>query len=215
MNNLYFVRGFRQENPAEIERLNLMYYHPAVAKAKGYHTRGFGLRKNESLLEKYEPMNDSRLMKRRQESVSFAVADRRDLLVGWVWFYHDLRHPLPKRVQKRLGVQSNSLIYQISYEKMLSEGWPKKLLERVRYTPIPELHKPRKGVIVTGLKLAIERLKRRYMRRYSRTRPIVLYAFVLPDNIPSKKVLIENGFVNEARLYKYDRILHELWVRIV
>lgn len=210
------MRGFRSQDPGEIERINLMYYHPEVAKAKGYHTKNFGLKPGESLHQAYEPLDDSRLLTRRQSSISFAVADRKSKLVGWVWFYHDSRHPLPKLIQRRLGVSEyNSLIYQVSYEKLLSSGWPKRLLSALRYTPESELTKERKGVIVTGLAMSIARLSRRYKRRYVRKLKLVLYAYVLPDNIPSQKVLINNGFTKVARLYKYEKVPHQVWVRLV
>lgn len=216
MQNSYIVRGFRPQDPGEIERINLMYYHPEVAKAKGYHTKNFGLRSGESLHQAYEPLDDSRLLKRRQASISFAVADCKNRLVGWVWFYHDTRHPLPKMIQRKLGVsEHNSLIYQVSYEKLLSAGWPKRLLSALVYTPASELTKERKGVIVSGLSMSIERLSRRYRRRYLRKTNLVLYAYVLPDNIASQKVLVANEFFKVERLYKYEKVLHQVWVRIV
>lgn len=216
MRNRYIVRGFRPYDPGEIERINLMYYHPEVARAKGYHTKNFGLKPGESLQEAYEPLDDSRLMKRRQASISFAVADTRSRLVGWVWFYHDSRHPLPKMIQKQLGINDhNSLIYQVSYEKLLSDGWPRQLLKALVHTPVTELTRERKGVIVSGLAMSIERLSRRYRRRYVRKLNLVLYAYVLPDNVASQKVLLANDFVRIERMYKYERVLHQVWVRIV
>ena len=216
MKNGYIVRGFRPRDPGEIERINLMYYHPEVAKAKGYHTKNFGLKPGDSLHESYEPIDDSRLLVRRQPSVSFAVADMKSRLVGWVWFYRDRVHPLPKMVQRKLGVsEHNSLIYQVSYEKLLSTGWPEQLVSALVYTPVSELTKERKGVIVSGLAMSIERLSRRYRRRYVRRTNLVLYAYVLPENIPSQKVLLANGFNCVERMYKYEKVLHQVWVRIV
>ena len=216
MKNGYIVRGFRPRVPGVIVRINLMYYHPEVAKAKGYHTKNFGLKPGESLHESYEPIDDSRLLVRRQPSVSFAVADTKSRLVGWVWFYRYRVHPLPKMIQRKLGVnEQNSLIYQVSYEKLLSTGWPESLLSALVYTPVAELAKERKGVIVSGLEMSIERLARRYRRRYVRRTNLVLYAYVLPENIASQKVLIANGFSSVDRMYKYEKVLHQVWVRIV
>jgi hypothetical protein len=119
-------------------------------------------------------------------------------------------------IQRKLGVSDhNSLIYQVSYEKLLSTGWPKQLLSALVYTPERELTKERKGVIVAGLSMSIERLSRRYRRRYVRKTNLVLYAYVLPENVASQKVLIANEFFKIERLYKYEKVLHQVWVRIV
>lgn len=210
LNQRYQLRSFRRDDPAEIERINLMYYHPEVAKAKGYHGRGFGIAKSDDLQQRATLGNEQKERSRR--NMSYAVADQGGRLVGWVWFYQDRRYPMPIRVQRKLDlVGQKCQIYQVSYEKLLSVGWPSKLVDKVVYTPVSELYAERPGVIVEGLGLALTKLKADIGKR----RRVGIYAYVLPSNVASKKVLAANGFICEDRRYRYDRVLHELWVRVL
>jgi len=194
-----------------------MFYHPQVLKFMGYKRQDIDpIRQGDLQEPDWSMFSIKPVVTRVFADVSYAVADQANKLVGWVWFSHDSRHPLPKRVAKRLGLRaSNSRSYQLIYEKLMSEGWPKSLISKVIHVHPKELHAPRKGVIVEGLRLAIARLKRSYRRLYVNKRKLVIYAYVMPDNVPSQKVLLKNGFKIEERKYLYDGIEHNLWVRII
>ncbi len=212
----YRLRGFEPGNLAEIERINLMFYHPEVIKFMGYKPSEIGKVRRGDLQKVNRSMfkSPSRVSRKYRE-VTYAVADPRNRLIGWIWFCIDTKHPFPARVAKRLGLTpQNSRSYQVVYEKLLSAGWPKSLLTKVIHIHPAELHVPRKGVIVEGLRLAIGRLSRSYRKLYVQKRKLALYAYVLPDNLASQKVLVRNGFVKEARKYRYDGLVHDLWIRI-
>ncbi len=214
---LYKLRSVKRDNLADIEVLNLMAYHPLVMKAKGYWQRGFDFEKNVNLSDVDKGyFASNRIVSRRKSDIFYGVSDPTGLLVGWVWFYADKQHPLPTGVQTRLGVNTtNANIYQISYEKLMSKDWPIALLEKMVHVRRRELLKPRKGVIVEGLRLAIGRVKRAYQKIYAVKRRLVFYAFTHPTNIASKKVLEKNGFVKEKRKYAYDSVPHYLWIKVV
>lgn len=213
----YSLRGFEPGNLSDIERMNLMYYHPEVMKAKGYFKQDSDFSLNVDLQEVNDSMfNILSTISDKFEDVSYAVVDSVNKLVGWIWFYVDKRHGLPVKIVKRLGLTTeNSRIYQVSYEKLMSGGWPEDLLSKTVHVDHVELHAPRKGVIVEGLRLAIEKLSTEYQRLYSPEHKLVLYGYVLADNIASAKVLERNGFEVETKKYRYDGLLHDLWVKII
>jgi hypothetical protein len=213
----YRLRGFNQANLADIELVNLMGYHPSIMKAKGYGTRGFGYIKDVNLQERDRDIFAAKTkMSRKYEDILFGVADKQDKIVGWIWFYRDASHPLPAKVVTELTLTPrNSRIYQISYEKLMSEGWPAQLVEKAQHITPAYLKKTRKGIIVGGLKLAMASMKRMYRKLYVRKRSLVFYAFTHPTNIASRKVLEYNGFTRNARKYSYDGVPHYLWVKVV
>ncbi len=213
----YRLRSFQPSNLIEIERMNLMYFHPAVMEAKGYASKDprYGL--TVDLLQSHSEMfSTPRELTRKPMDLSYAIADQSNHLIGWIWFYMDKSHPLPVQVSKELGLTpSNSRIYQMSYEKLMSDGWPEEIVAKLKHVQREHLCMPRKGVVVEGLRLAIKRLRGSYRKLYSANRKLVLYGFVHPDNIASQKVLVANGFEQAKRSYKYDGVPHELWVRVV
>lgn len=213
----YYLRGFEANNPHDVERLNLMYYHPEVMKAKGYWKRGANVIDGEDLQEADSSMFDIlNKLTPRHEDVSYAVADIANKLVGWIWFYRDSRYPLPSRVMKEMGLNPlSSRVYQVSYEKLMSEGWSKEILANIVHTKAEYLHEPRKGVIVEGLRLAIVRIAAEFQKLFPTDQKLVLYGFVLPKNVASCKVLERNGFVKAKRKYRYCKVLHDLWVKII
>lgn len=217
LNSAYQLRGFEIDNPHDVERLNLMYYHPDVMKAKGYWKKGANVIDGEDLQEADNSMADIlNMLTTRHEDVSYAVADMANKLVGWIWFYRDSRYPLPKRVMTEMGLNTlTSRVYQVSYEKLMSEGWSKEILENVVHTKQEHLHEPRKGVIVEGLRLAIIRITTEFRLLFPSDQKLVLYGFVSPRNVASRKVLERNGFVKAKRKYRYCKILHDLWVKII
>ena len=97
----------------------------------------------------------------------------------------------------------------------MSDGWPTDLVNKLVNVKKEHLTIPRKGVVVAGLRLAIERLARGYRKLYARSRKLVLYAYVHPSNLASCRVLETNKFVKIDRMYSYDGELHQLWVRII
>ncbi len=213
----YRLRGFEPTNQAEIERMNLMYFHPAVMEAKGYASKDpfYGL-KVDLLKPNPEMFGTHTRIDRKNKDISFAIADKKNHLIGWIWFYVDKSHPLPTKLVKELALnERNSRIYQISYEKLMSEGWPEEIMAKLTHVKKEHLSIPRKGVVVEGLRLAIRRLQRDYRKLYIQKRKLVLYGFVHPANIASAKVLEMNGFEKIARMYRYDSVLHNLWVRII
>lgn len=158
----------------------------------------------------------SSVIEREYKDVSYAVADKHNHLVGWIWFCVDKRHPIPRRVANRFGLNGAKIRqYQVVYEKLLSIDWPVEILAKTIHVDHSDLHSERKGVIVEGLRLAILRLKREYRKLYVKKRSLALYAYVLPDNIASQKVLQKNGFAKEERQYVYDGLTHDLWIRII
>lgn len=215
--SLYRLRSFQPSNPVEIERMNLMFYHPQVLKFMGYKNEEKYQVKPGQLQSVDEALFEAgSTVSRSIEDVTYAVADHTNCLVGWIWFCIDKRHPLPARIAKRYGLnKNNSRAYQVVYEKLLSHGWPMEILTTTMHVNHVDLHKPRKGVIVEGLRLAITRLARAYKKLYIRKHRLALYAYVLPDNIASQKVLQKNGFAKEDRQYSYDGLIHDLWVRVI
>lgn len=213
----YKLRGFEAGNPSDVERMNLMYYHPQVMKAKGYFKREFGWISRADLQESDESMfNILSTISDQHNDVSYAVADELNQLVGWVWFYSDKSHPLPTRVRKELGLtEQNSRVYAVSYEKLMSEGWPDEILNKMVHTSLDELKSGRKGVVVIGLKLALEKLEHDYHRIFSPEHKLVVYGYVNPRNIASRKVLERNGFDKVKRQYRYAKAWHDLWVKII
>lgn len=213
----YTLRGFDRSNLAEIELFNLMGYHPVTLKARGCWKKGFNYVKEANLTSIANiPSEGNHIISRDVDDVLFTVADYSDKIVGWIWFYQDSSHPLPARISTELGLTPrNSRVYQISYEKLMSEGWPDELIKQVKHVTVRYLAQERKGVIVQGLKLAISRLSRMYRKLYVYKRKLVLYAFVHRSNLASSKVLERNGFTKYNRKYSYDGTLHYLWVKVV
>ena len=212
----YLLRDFLPGNQAEIERINLMYYHPTVMKSKGYFKRGLKPVTKEDLLEEDRSMfKVPNRVTESHEDVSYAVADLKNNLIGWIWFYQDARHPLPIRVVKELGLQGNYRTYQVSYEKLMSEDWPDYILKKVVHTDHRELHRPRKGVIVEGLRLALSRVSREFKKIHPPEIKLAVYGYVLPSNVASAKVLEKNGFAKVQKQYSYSKVLHDLWVKII
>jgi hypothetical protein len=204
----YKLRAFEPGNPEEIERMNLMFYHPQVMKAKGYWHTKFSFHQ--------DMFGTPATISRQVADVSYAIADLKNDLVGWVWFYQESKHPLPTSLVKKYGLtKHNSRIYQVSYEKLMSESWPRELIMRTKYITKKALESPRKGVVVAGLGLAIRRLTREYRLLYKRQRKLALYGFVLPENIASAEVLRRNEFVKVERQYRYNGVKHDLWVRVI
>jgi hypothetical protein len=213
----YRLRSFNRGNPRDIELVNLMGFHPEIMKAKGYWSPGFRYTKAIDLMETdQELFTAPSAISRTFRDILFAVTDTKNKIVGWIWFYQDARHPLPRRIVTELGLTPrNSRIYQISYEKLMSDGWPKALINKAQHVTTHYLHRPRHGVIVEGLRLAIGRLSRSYRKLYTVKRRLVLYAFTSADNVASGKVLAYNGFVRQARTYSYESTPHTLWLKIV
>lgn len=216
-NNLYRLRSFDRGNPRDIELVNLMGFHPTIMKAKGYWSPNFQYNHTIDLNdEDRELFSTKSTITRKVEDILFAVTDTKNKIVGWIWFYRDSRHPLPKRIVSKFGLTSrNSRIYQLSYEKLMSEDWPSALLSKVQHVTPSYLHKPRRGVIVEGLRLAIGRISRAYRKLYVVKRRLVFYAFTSPRNVASARVLEYNGFVRQGRKYCYEGIPHYLWLKIV
>lgn len=217
LTSVYKLRGFEQSNPSDVERMNLMYYHPEVMKAKGYFKRGFNFAKHVDLQESDMAMfNILSTILPEHKDVSYGVVDHTNELVGWIWFYLDKSHPLPVGISKRLGLTpQNSRIYQVSYEKLMSEGWPAEILAKIIHTTHASLSLPRKGVIVEGLSLAISKMTNEYRKLFSDQHKLVLYGYVHAHNPASQIVLMRNGFLKEKRKYRYDGSLHDLWVKII
>ncbi|MFZ2199821.1 MAG: hypothetical protein WAV40_03470 [Microgenomates group bacterium] len=213
----YRLRSFDPSNPGDTLAMNLMFYHPEVMQAKGYWQDGFDFGKIRDLGK-----IDQTLAKidyhARQEShdLMYSVVDKLDHLVGWIWFYLDSRYPLPTRVQKELGLRADhSRIYQVSYQKLMSMGWPEALLEKVDHATKLHLHSLRSGVIVEGLSLALKKLKRDFAKLDKNGSKIAVYAYVSPGNIGSAKVLLRNGFAKYPKQYRYEAELNDLWVKII
>lgn len=217
LNSAYILRGFEPSNPSEIERMNLMYYHPEVMKAKGYWKRGRHQVDFEDLQEADKSMfSTMSSLTSRYDDVAYAVADLANKLVGWIWFYIDRSHPLPTRIKKEYQINENtSRIYQVSYEKLMSEGWPSDILSKVVHTKPDHLSMPRKGVIVEGLKLALAKISTEFHMLYPESHKLVIYGYVNPRNIASQVVLARNGFEKYPRKYKYDGVLNNVWVKIL
>lgn len=217
LNSTYILRGFEANNPSEIERMNLMYFHPEVMKAKGYWKRGTQVIDPHELQESDKSMFSTQsVMTSGQSDVAYAVADLTNKLVGWIWFYNDKSHSLPKMIMKKMGINlGNSRIYQISYEKLMSEGWSSDILSKIVHTNLDQLKTPRKGVIVEGLRLALEKISAEFRMLYPESHKLVVYGYVNPRNIASRIVLERNGFVKHNRQYKYDGVLNNVWVKIL
>jgi hypothetical protein len=213
----YQLRGFEPTNLADIERVNLMFYHPSVMKAKDYFRKGYVVRSQADLQRISSGMFKSKsTLTRGKHDVSLAVTDLQGGVVGWIWFYQDSRHPLPIAVKKKLDVAKNhNYIYQVSYEKLLSNGWPGHILKKTKFVTPAYLQAERKGVIVEGLKMAILKLRREFKALKKDTAKLVLYAFIDPANIASNKVVEKNGFSLIERPYSYDGDRVNLWVRIL
>lgn len=213
----YRLRGFKRSNLSDIELVNLMGFHPSIMKAKGYWQRGFDFEKQVDLKSvDREIFQTKSRVERKYENVLYAVVDRLDKVVGWIWFYKDLTHPLPRAVVKNLGLNSyNSRVYQISYEKLMSSQWPKELVAKAEHVTLKYLERERRGVIVLGLSKAIVSLRRRLNLLYSRRPKLVIYAFTHPSNVASRKVLEKNKFERISRKYSYDGVPHYLWVKLV
>ena len=217
LNSAYILRGFEENNPSEIERMNLMYYHPEVMKAKGYWKRGASVIEDHELQESDQSMfNTLSTITSGYNDVAYAVADLTNKLVGWIWFYNDKSHSLPKMIIKKMGISlGNSRIYQVSYEKLMSDGWSSDILSKIVHTNLNQLKTPRKGVIVEGLRLALEKISAEFRSLYPESHKLVIYGYVNPRNIASRIVLERNGFVKHSRQYKYDGVLNHVWVKIL
>lgn len=212
----YKLRGFDHSNPSEIELFNMMAYHPTTLKSRGYWKPKYDYSSVKYLdYAKYSIFETSHRISRVQKDVLYVVADKLNKIVGWIWLYVDTAHPLPAAVITKLGLTPrNSRIYQLSYEKLMSEGWPAELVKKVKHVSIKHLTKERKGVIVEGLRLAIARLSRTYRMLYVHKRKLVLYAFVHHANLASNIVLERNGFTRLKKKYSYDGTLLYLWVKV-
>ena len=212
----YHLRPFYPDDPEEIERMNLMFYHPHVLKHMGFKEGEHYPERRDELQRPDKSMFASASeVREKHGDVAYGIADAADGLVGWVWFCIDKRHPLPVRVARRLEVLPQTRVYQVVYEKLLSADWPDYLIERMVHVKHEELFRTRKGVVVEGLRLAILKLKHEYGRLWTKPAELVLYGFVLPENIASQKVLLANGFSREDRLYWCDGVEHQLWVSVI
>lgn len=215
--DLYQLRSFDPNNPGDIERINLMYYHPDVMKAKGYYSSDFDFAKITDLHEvDTDLLKLTKQFSKYSKDVMYSVVDIHDQMVGWVWFYQDNKHPLPTRVKKEHSLDSlNSSIFQLSYQKLMSSGWPKALVKNLNHVTEIHLNTDRKGVIVSGLAMSIEKLSIDIAKLYGEAQKIALYAYVDPDNIGSAKVLERNKFEKYGKQYIYDGKLNDLWVKII
>lgn len=208
----YQLRGFEPGNMGDTERVNLMFYHPEVMRGKGYIA---GTKTNLHDVSRVMIGTPSSLT-RRNSDISLAVTDFKSNVVGWIWFYRDKAHPLPKGVMKDLALNDdNSRIYQLSYEKLMSTGWPTKLLSHTKYVTTEHLNTERKGVIVAGLRLALDKITHEFRVLYATRKRLVIYAFVSLDNVASEKVLIKNEFSLVSRKYKTSGVLQNLWVKVI
>jgi len=216
-NNHYRLRGFKRSSESDIELVNLMGFHPSIMKAKGYWESGFDFENQVDLNSvDREIFQTKARIERKIGNVLYAVVDKLDKVVGWIWFYKDKSHPLPRGVASKLGINKyNSRVYQISYEKLMSSDWPEELVDKAEHVTLDYLTKERKGVIVIGLAKAIKSLTRRFRSLYVRKQKLGLYAFTHPRNIASRKVLEKNGFEKVGRKYSYDGTPHYLWVKVV
>lgn len=213
----YSIRGFDSRNLEDVERVNLMFYHPTVMKAKAYFRKGYVVR-TQADLHKISPgmFKSKSQFTKKNHDISLAVTDKESGVVGWIWFYQDSSHPLPIAVKKRYGVNNlDSYIYQVSYEKLLSKGWPAHILKKAKFVTPEYLQSERKGVIVEGLRMAIMRLGQEIRVLKQAKVKLVLYAFIDPSNIASIKVVEKNGFSLIERKYSYDGSKVDLWVRII
>lgn len=215
--NGYTIRSLDSGNLADVELLNLMYYHPIVMSAKGYSSLDPHYAQKVDLHEaESDIMAAHSRVKRKVSDVVFAIADKANHLAGYIWFYTDKKHPLPVSVVKAHGLTpKNSRVYQVSYEKLMSDGWPRDLVNKMVVVKKEHLTIPRKRVVMEGLAMAITRLHREYHALYTKKRSLVLYGYVQPENVASCKVLESNGFAKTDRLYSYDGVPHQLWVRII
>lgn len=213
----YRLRPFNPGNPGDTLAMNLMFYHPEVMQAKGYWSEKFDFAQIRDLskIDKTLAKIDYHAS-HKSHDLMYSVVDKFDHLVGWIWFYLDSRYHLPTRVQKELGLRTdNSRIYQVSYQKLMSMGWPEALLEKVDHATKLHLHTSRFGVIVAGLGLALKKLKRDFAKLDKSGGKIAVYAYVEPGNIGSAKVLARNGFVKYPKQYKYEGVSNDLWVKII
>jgi hypothetical protein len=210
----YSLRSFDPFNPGDNLAMNLMFYHPEVMKAKGYYKEGFDFAKVTDLheIDNAKSVIDTKVT-RASKNIMYSVVDQNDALVGWIWFYLDKQYPLPKKVRDEYGLtERNSRIYQVSYQKLMSSGWPLPLLEQLNHNTKLHLHRDRKGVIVTGLRMALKKLARDFAKLYQIPKKLVIYGYIKPDNAASEKVLSRNGFVKYPKQYKYEGELHDLWI---
>lgn len=215
-NTLYKLRSFNRASPEDVELVNLMYYHPTVMKAKGYFSSRFRYGASADLEEvDCDLFTRKSRVSRKHEDVLYAVADRANRVVGWIWFYLDKKHPLPQGVRKMLGLSAvRDRTYGVSYEKLMSGGWPKQLLGKAQQIEPAYLSQERKGVIVSGLGQAIRKMRREFYALYPTRHKLVFYAFTTPSNIASQMVLRKNGFRQIERRYSYEGVLSFLWVKI-
>lgn len=211
----YSLRSYDPSNFGDVEVMNLMYYHPEVMKAKGYYREDFDFESVKDIAQIDKNLERISKLTRLAKQVMYSVVDEANNLVGWIWFYHESRHPLPKRIYDELGLNNQSQIFQVSYQKLMSEGWPASLINKVSQSTVVHLHKPRYGVIVQGLALALVQLRQECKILYKDKGAKAIFAYVLPDNISSAKVLERNGFAKYHRQYKYEGELNDLWTLII
>jgi len=137
----------------------------------------------------------------------YAVTDDEGEAIGWVEYYTDKDNPLPDDISKNLSLTPEDLVLQVSYEKLLSEGWPEYLLHIDRELSEAVLNTDRKGVIVSGLRQTMLDLRRKenFISSQSAEPPrrIVIYAYTDLDNKASEKVLEKNGFALDETIRTY------------
>lgn len=213
----YQLRGFDSTNLADVERVNLMCFHPHVMKAKGYWEADFQIDDDVDLQHvDWHFFKTPSRFGRTHSDLLFAVTDQDSQAIGWIWYYSDTRHPLPQRVMTELGLtKRNAHICQVSYEKLLNTDWPAELVARATTVTLDDLSLERKGVIVEGLKQSLEVIANSHKKIKSAKKHFVAYGFTNPENIASEKVLARNGFLKYVRQYRYDGVLNNLWVRSV
>ena len=143
----------------------------------------------------------------------FAVVDdRTGKALGFVQYYQDSNHPLPKDIKERLNLTADALILQVSYAKLFGK-WPEnsKFVKK-RNNLEKEEHLE---VGVSGVRQTLQHLREMEdiisKKGKAQPRKIIIYAYTDPDNIASEKVLAKNEFNKSDTQYEYDGVPNNMW----
>lgn len=206
----YLLRRFNPASLRDLETVELMESHPLLAYMPDYQTeQGEELSYREFLsygtdLALTTDQTDINLL--------YAITDHDSHVVGLVWYYTDKEQGFPASFKDNPHFAPDTIYLQLSYYKLMSDGWSKRHLRSLRTVPLDFIRQPRRGVAVSGVKQSLA-LLRRQIKKLSFPHPIVVYAYNHPTNLASAAVLRRNRLILTPTLHLYADEPHQLWYK--
>lgn len=204
-NEPYGIRRFNRNNSEETQIFTDIYRHPKAMRWL------YSSENPEKINEDMDWMLNIDETDKEDPRILWAIVDKENKPVGWVMFYKD--NYLPDNLKNKLGVDTNSLILEVSYVKSFTD-WPEGtqfIHSRDNLTNLQN-----EDVVINGLRQSLLLLKSRekIISTTSATTPrqVVITAYTDPENVASEKVLIANEFEKQGKV-DYEGEQNNIWVK--